>query len=105
MATRTHDDTLEISYDEFCGALAARDLQPLWTQAGKLMPREPIPRTLPWLWRWTSVLPLARRAGELITIERGGERRGGAPPHPPPGGRPPPPPPLWGALPSPRPRP
>jgi gentisate 1,2-dioxygenase len=74
MATGARD-TLEVGYDEFCGALAAKDLQPLWTQAARLMPREPIPRTVPWLWRWTTVLPLARRAGELITIERGGERR------------------------------
>lgn len=68
-------DTLEVSYDEFCGALAAKDLQPLWTQAARLMPNEPIPRTLPWLWKWTTVLPLAERAGELIAIGRGGERR------------------------------
>ena len=74
MATPTRD-TLEVSYDEFCGALAAKDLQPLWTQAARLMPPEPIPRTLPWLWKWTSVLPLAQRAGELIPIGRGGERR------------------------------
>jgi gentisate 1,2-dioxygenase len=74
MATHARD-TLEVSYDEFCGALAAKDLQPLWTQAAKLMPREPIPRTLPWLWKWTTVLPLAQRAGDLITLERGGERR------------------------------
>jgi gentisate 1,2-dioxygenase len=74
MATSARD-TLEVGYDEFCGALAAKDLQPLWTQAARLMPREPIPRTVPWLWRWRTVLPLARRAGELITIERGGERR------------------------------
>ncbi|HXM58357.1 MAG TPA: hypothetical protein VOB72_23350, partial [Candidatus Dormibacteraeota bacterium] len=74
MATHA-SDTLEVSYDEFCGALAAKDLQPLWTQAARLMPPEPIPRTLAWLWKWRTVLPLARRAGELITIERGGERR------------------------------
>ena len=30
MATQT-GDTLEVSYDEFGGALAAKDLQPLWT--------------------------------------------------------------------------
>jgi gentisate 1,2-dioxygenase len=71
----TQADTLEVSYDEFCGALAAKDMQPLWTQAARLMPREPIPRTLPWLWKWTTILPLAQRAGELITIQRGGERR------------------------------
>jgi gentisate 1,2-dioxygenase len=74
MATKARD-TVEIGYDEFCGALAAKDLQPLWTQAARLMPREPMPRTLPWLWKWTTVLPLAQRAGQLITIERGGERR------------------------------
>ena len=74
MATQT-GDTLEVGYDEFCGALAAKDLQPLWTQAARLMPPEPIPRTLPWLWKWTTVLPLAKRAGELIAIGRGGERR------------------------------
>ncbi len=68
-------DTMEVGYDEFCGALAAKDLQPLWTQAARLMPNEPIPRTMPWLWKWTSVLPLAQRAGQLIAIGRGGERR------------------------------
>jgi gentisate 1,2-dioxygenase len=68
-------DTVEVGYDEFCGALAAKDLQPLWKQAEKLMPKTPLPVTLPWLWRWSSILPLAERAGRLITIERGGDRR------------------------------
>ncbi len=74
MAVRS-DDTVEVGYDEFCGALAAKDLQPLWTQASKLMPEEPIPATLPWLWKWRTVLPLAERAGQLIDITRGGDRR------------------------------
>lgn len=74
MSMRSHD-TVEVGYDEFCGALAAKDLQPLWTQASKLMPREPIPATLPWLWKWRTVLPLAERAGQLIDISRGGDRR------------------------------
>ena len=39
------------------------------------MPDVPIPSTLPWLWKWDTVLPLAKRAGEIITIERGGDRR------------------------------
>ncbi len=25
-----HTHTVEVGYDEFCGALAARDLKPLW---------------------------------------------------------------------------
>ena len=35
----------------------------------------PLPTTRPWLWKWDEVLPLARRAGEIITLERGGDRR------------------------------
>jgi gentisate 1,2-dioxygenase len=67
--------TVEVGYDEFCGALAARDLKPLWKIAKQLMPEVPLPTTQPWLWRWEEILPLARRAGEIITLERGGDRR------------------------------
>ncbi len=67
--------TVEVGYDEFCGALAARDLKPLWKIAKQLMPEVPLATTQPWLWKWDDVLPLARRAGELITLERGGDRR------------------------------
>ena len=67
--------TVEVGYDEFCGALAARDLQPLWKIAKQLMPDVPLPTTQPWLWKWEDILPLAKRAGEIITLERGGDRR------------------------------
>jgi gentisate 1,2-dioxygenase len=67
--------TVEVGYDEFCGALAARDLQPLWKMARQLMPNVPLPTTLPWLWRWEQILPLAKRAGQIITLDRGGDRR------------------------------
>lgn len=71
----SHAQTVEVGYDEFCGALAARDLQPLWKIAKQLMPNVPLPTTQAWLWKWDDVLPLAKRAGELITLERGGDRR------------------------------
>lgn len=67
--------TVEVGYDEFCGALAARDLQPLWKIAKQLMPEVPLPTTQPWMWKWEEILPLARRAGEIVTLERGGDRR------------------------------
>lgn len=67
--------TVEVGYDEFCGALAARDLKPLWKISKQLMPDVPLPTTLPWLWKWADILPLAKRAGEIITLERGGDRR------------------------------
>ena len=75
MASGQMTDTVEVAYDEFCGALAAEDLQPLWAQAGELMPAHPYPATQAWLWKWKSVLPLAEKAGELITIDKGGDRR------------------------------
>ncbi len=71
----SHAQTVEVGYDEFCGALAAHDLKPLWKIARQLMPEIPLPTTQPWLWKWDDVLPLAKRAGELITLERGGDRR------------------------------
>jgi gentisate 1,2-dioxygenase len=71
----SHTHTVEVDYDAFCGALAARGLQPLWKIARQLMPQVPLPTTQAWLWKWDDVLPLARRAGELITLERGGDRR------------------------------
>ncbi len=49
--------------------------KPLWKIAKQLMPEVPLPTTLAWLWKWDDVLPLAKRAGELITLERGGDRR------------------------------
>ncbi len=67
--------TVEVGYDEFCGALAAHDLKPLWKIGRQLMPEVPLATTEAWLWKWDHILPLAIRAGEIITIERGGDRR------------------------------
>ncbi|WP_245266925.1 cupin domain-containing protein [Saccharomonospora piscinae] len=50
-------------------------LVPLWTQLGDLMPMHPAPRAVPHVWRWSALHPLARRAGDLVPVGRGGERR------------------------------
>jgi gentisate 1,2-dioxygenase len=68
-------NTVEVGYDEFCGALASHDLRALWSMQAKLMPDVPLPSTQPWLWKWDTIYPLAKRAGEIITLERGGDRR------------------------------
>jgi gentisate 1,2-dioxygenase len=65
----------EQAINELYNDLAAKDLQPLWTQAKEIVPFQPKPATLPWQWRWETLLGLAQRAGDLITVERGGERR------------------------------
>lgn len=55
--------------------LAAVDLRPLWTITEQLLPPTPQPKAIPWLWSATTMKPLARRAIELVPVERGGERR------------------------------
>lgn len=50
-------------------------LLPLWTQLGDLMPMHPKSRALPHVWKWSELLPLAEKSGELVPVGRGGERR------------------------------
>jgi gentisate 1,2-dioxygenase len=82
--------------DALYGDLSAAELQPLWRQAG-LLPRSP--RTIaPHVWPWKTVRPLAERAGELVGIERGGDRRVLALSHPDLGGKPFATPTLWAGI-------
>jgi gentisate 1,2-dioxygenase len=76
----------------------AAHTQALWTQAADLMPSQPRPRAVPWLWRWAQMLALAARAGRAVPIERGGERRALAMANPGLGGRPFATATLWGAM-------
>jgi gentisate 1,2-dioxygenase len=92
------DAELEARLARFSAALAAADLQPLWTQTRQLMPPVPAPATRPHLWRWERLRALAEEAGELITIERGGERRVLALANPGLGGAPFASSTLWGAV-------
>jgi gentisate 1,2-dioxygenase len=39
------------------------------------MPSSPLPATQAWLWKWEALLPLAQRAGEVVPVEKGGDRR------------------------------
>jgi gentisate 1,2-dioxygenase len=73
MATKrfTSDDRV---LDTFYGDLAEQSLQPLWEMRG-LLTAEPDVATLPHHWRATDLYKLAVRAGDLVPIERGGDRR------------------------------
>lgn len=53
----------------------ANNLIPLWTQRDELMPMSPTPRAVPHVWKWSTLYPLAQRAGDLVPVGRGGERR------------------------------
>lgn len=95
MATEVAPDT---ALEQFYNDVAAHDLQPLWTQAKELMPLHPKPRAVPWMWRWETLRALAARGGELVPIERGGERRVLSLSNPGLGGLPYATPTLWGAV-------
>ena len=65
------DQELEALYRD----LAAVDLRPLWTITEQLLTPTPKPKAIPWLWSAATMKPLARRAIQLVPVERGGERR------------------------------
>lgn len=69
--TAAEQEQLDALYADF----AAAHMTPLWTQIGGLMPVTPSPDSVPMLWRWSTLLPLAERAGALVPVGRGGERR------------------------------
>ena len=73
-------------------------LTPLWTQLDELMPMTPAPRAVPFVWKWSTLYPLAQRAGDLVPVGRGGERRAIALANPGLGGAPYVTPTLWAAI-------
>src|ERR1700756_1017091 len=93
VTARFHDDTPDV--DGLYADLAAADLQPLWTQPG-LLTRTP-DRLGPHIWLWKTLRDLAERSGDLVGIDRGGDRRVLSLSHPGLGGPPFSPPPPGGA--------
>lgn len=90
------DDVKRIA--ELYEDLDARHLQPLWTQNRQLMPLQPKPSAVPWLWSRKALWEMVERAGDLITISRGGDRRVLAMANPGLGGAPFATSTLWGAI-------
>ncbi|MCX4703807.1 cupin domain-containing protein [Streptomyces sp. NBC_01352] len=94
IAPEETDPELRKLYDGFTAA----GLIPLWTEIGNLMPLTPQPEAVPHVWPWDTLLPLARRAGDLVPVGRGGERRAIALANPGLPGRPYATPNLWAAV-------
>jgi gentisate 1,2-dioxygenase len=88
----------ERELDAFYTDVAAARLQPLWTITEDLLPPEPRPAAVPWLWPAATMRPLAERAIRLVPVERGGERRVLSLVNPGLGGRPYAAGTLWGAI-------
>ncbi|WP_338896803.1 cupin domain-containing protein [Streptomyces sp. TG1A-60] len=94
IAPEETDPGLRELYDGF----QAAGLIPLWTEIGNLMPLTPQPEAVPHVWQWDTLLPLARRSGDLVPVGRGGERRAIALANPGLPGRPYATPNLWAAV-------
>lgn len=62
---------LDRLYDDFI----ANSTAPLWTQTNDLMAMAPKPAAEPHVWKWSALLDIAQRAGDLVPVGRGGERR------------------------------
>ena len=88
------DAQLSKLYSDF----ESEHLNPLWTQLGSLMPTAPSSKAVPFVWRWSTLYPLAQRAGDLVPVGRGGERRAIALANPGLGGVPYVSPTLWAAI-------
>jgi gentisate 1,2-dioxygenase len=87
-----------VELDDLYEAFDKEQLAPLWTQLADLMPAEPTPSARPHIWRWSALLELAERAGQLVPVDRGGERRAIALANPGLGGLPYATPTLWAAI-------
>ncbi|MGH3662113.1 MAG: cupin domain-containing protein [Micromonosporaceae bacterium] len=74
MSTRRFTAPDNSVLDAFYGELAETDLQPLWKQSG-LMPSQPPIADQPHVWRWKTLRRLAESSGDLVPIDRGGDRR------------------------------
>jgi gentisate 1,2-dioxygenase len=71
MSTIQQTDRLEELYRD----MTRNNLIPLWQLEAKIMGLVPSPETQAWLWRWDEIYGIAQRAGDLIPVDRGGDRR------------------------------
>jgi gentisate 1,2-dioxygenase len=66
----SHDPEVNAFYTQ----IAEHDLQPLWEMRG-LLTKIPTVRTVPHRWSSADLRSLAARSGDLVPIDRGGDRR------------------------------
>ncbi|RDI55942.1 cupin domain-containing protein [Nocardia mexicana] len=99
MATTSEADAADqVALSQLYRDFEHEHLVPLWTQLGDLMPVQPNSDARPHHWRWSTLAPMAARAGELVPVGRGGERRAIALANPGLGGAPYVSPTLWAAI-------
>lgn len=67
--------TVEQDMARLYADMQAQALTPLWRIEEATLTPQPQPKTLAWLWKWADLYQIARRAGNLVPVERGGDRR------------------------------
>ncbi|KEY66392.1 hypothetical protein S7711_05826 [Stachybotrys chartarum IBT 7711] len=60
--------------NEYLAGLPSQHLEPLWNRMSVMVPASPNPKTKPYIWKYSEVLPHLQRAGELVPEEEA-ERR------------------------------
>jgi gentisate 1,2-dioxygenase len=63
------------SIEALRGDMERERLIPLWELEAEIMGLVPTPKTEAWLWKWDGLYDIAKRAGDLVPVERGGDRR------------------------------
>ena len=89
---------LEAEFENLYREMERNHLKPLWTAERSIVPVQPHSKAVAWLWKGSRLLDFARRAGELVTLERGGDRRAMGLSNPGLGGLPYATPTLWAAI-------
>ncbi|WP_043453913.1 cupin domain-containing protein [Streptomyces fulvoviolaceus] len=74
MPTRRFNAPGDAALDTLYEDIAHKDLQPLWELSGLLTPT-PSVKAVPYRWSGKELRDLGERAGELVPIDRGGDRR------------------------------
>ena len=65
---------LEVESENLYKEMDHNHLKPLWTSERTIVPIQPHSKAVAWLWKGSRLLDFARRAGDLVTLERGGDR-------------------------------
>ncbi len=65
----------KLRINQLLDAFKKANLQPLWTLEKDIMPLVPKPQSIPFLWKWNELYNMAEEAGEIITLDKGGDRR------------------------------
>jgi len=89
---------LEVEFENLYKEMDRNYLKPLWTSERSIVPVQPHSKAVAWLWKGSRLFDFARRAGDLVTLERGGDRRAMGLSNPGLGGLPYATPTLWAAI-------